>query len=417
MKIDNNKNLVGQPILKQILDLLPREKFMRLVAELETDRYYKTFYSYDQLILMLFGILSRCDSMSEVCDGMRALAGKLNHLGMEISPAKSTVGDALRNRPEELYRQYYFCLIEHFSNILSVSRKESISFDLFYSFDSTTISLFSNVLKGVGRNPKGDGQKKGGLKVHMIIDVNADTPKFVKVTDAKTHDKKFLQHLNLPAGSMVVFDKAYNHYQQFAKWTEAKVNFVCRLKDNAKYQTIGEPLYEKDLSDNEFGVYRVEHIHINYNDKEDNMKSKTLCLRLVFYKDEKGRYYKFITNNWEITAEEVALIYKYRWTIETSFKKLKQNFQLTYFYSDTENGIKTQIWCTLIAFLLMQVVQALSKSKKAMSTIASLIRIHLISNLNIIWVVTEGRKAYPKSINKRNKSPAFIQTTIFGQGR
>jgi len=371
MKIDNNKNLVGQPILKQILDILPKEKFMRLVTELNTDRYYKAFYSYDQLILMLFGIFSRCDSMSEVCDGMRALAGKLNHLGMYIAPAKSTAGDALRNRPEELFRLYYFKLIYHFSDILSVSRKEGISFAFFYSLDSTIISLFSNILKGVGRNPKGDGQKKGGLKVHMIIDVNADTPKFVKITDAKTHDKNFLNYLNLPSGSMVVFDKAYNHYLQFAKWTEKSVNFVCRLKDNAKYHTIGDVLYDKNLSENEFGVYRVEHIHLNYTDKGDNNKPKTICLRLVFYKDENGRLYKFITNNWEITAEEVALIYKYRWTIETTFKKLKQNFQLTYFYSDTENGIKTQIWCTLIAFLLMQVVQALSKSNKAMSTIAS----------------------------------------------
>ena len=361
---------------------------------------------------MLFGILSRCDSMSEVCDSMRALGGKLNHLGMEISPAKSTAGDALRNRPEELFRQFYFLLIDHFSDILSVSRKASISFALFYSLDSTIISLFSNILKGVGRNPKGDGQKKGGLKVHMIIDVHADTPKFVKITDAKTHDKNFLHHLNLPAGSMVVFDKAYNHYMQFARWTENNVNFVSRLKENAKYQTIAI-LYEKNLSDNEYGVYRVEHIHINYIDKDDNSKPKTLCLRLVFYKDEKGRDYKFITNNWEITAEEVALIYKCRWTIETTFKKLKQNFQLTYFYSDTENGIKTQIWCTLIAFLLMQVVQALYKSKKAMSTIASLIRIHLISNLCIIWIVTEGRKAYTKTIKKRNKSPAFVQLNAF----
>lgn len=142
-------------------------------------------------------------------------------------------------------------------------------------------------------------------------------------------------------------------------------------------------------------------------------KPETLCLRLVYYKDEKGRKYKFITNNWEITPEEVALIYKYHWTIELTFKKLKQNFQLHFFYSETENGIKTQIWCTLIAHLLLNVVRVLSESKKAFSTIAALIRIHLISHLNLTWVVTEGRRAYTKRTKSRNKSPANVQMSLF----
>jgi hypothetical protein len=142
-------------------------------------------------------------------------------------------------------------------------------------------------------------------------------------------------------------------------------------------------------------------------------QKKVLCLRLVFYKDEQGRKYKFITNNWEITNEEVALSYKYRWSIETTFKKLKQNFQLTYFYSDTENGIKTQVWCTLIAYLLLLVIQTISESKKALSTIAALIRMHLISHLDLIWVVTEGRSAYPKRSKVRNKGPTIAQLSLF----
>mgnify|MGYP002412338063 CR=1 FL=1 len=166
--------------------------------------------------------------------------------------------------------------------------------------------------------------------------------------------------MNPAKGSMPVFDKAYNFYQQFADWTREGINFVCRLKDNAKAQ-LQEVLFEKTLSDEEFGVYRVEHIQLEY--KRDK-KVETLCLRLVYYKDEKGREYKFITNNRDITPEEVALIYKYRWTIELTFKKLKQNFQLHFFYSETENGIKTQIWCTLIAHLLLNVVGFCPKARK-----------------------------------------------------
>ncbi len=407
---DNSKNLVGQPIFKQIVKILPKDEFHLLVSKCGSDRYYKTFFSWDQLLVMLFGIFSRCDSMGEVCDAMRALGGKLNYLGMDAAPAKSTVGDALRDRNEELFRLYYFALIAYFRPLLSVSRKKKdVSFDDFYAFDSTTVSLFSQVMKGVGRNPKGDGKKKGGLKVHMLTDVHIETAIFAKISEAKMHDKKFLAHLNPGKGSMVVFDKAYNYYRQFDEWTQEGVNFVCRLKDNAKVQ-VQEVLFERQLSKEEFGVYKEERIHLEY--KEDN-QIKTICLRLVYYKDEKNRKYKFITNNWDITSEEVALIYKYRWTIELTFKKLKQNFQLRFFYSETENGIKTQVWCTLIAHLLLQVIQVVNESKKAFSTIAALVRIHLISYLELAWVVTEGRRAYAKRIKSRNKSPAGIQLKIF----
>ena len=409
MSKDTTKNLVGQPIFKQVMKILPREQFDLLVNKCGSDRYYKSFFSWEQLVVMLFGIFSRCDSMGEVCDGMRALAGKLNYLGMDSSPSKSTAGDALRDRDNEVFKLYYFALIKYFEPLLSVSRKEKISFEKFYAFDSTTITLFSDVMKGVGRNPKGDGKKKGGLKVHMLTDVHADTAVFAKISEAKMHDKKFLQHLNPSKGSMLVFDKAYNYYRQFADWTEEGVYFVCRLKNNAKAE-VQEVLFEKLLEKDEYGVHRIEHIHLNYKKEK---QEKTLCLRLVYYWDEQGRKYKFITNNWDITAEEVALIYKYRWTIETAFKKIKQNFQLHFFYSDTENGIKTQIWCTLIAHLLLNVIRVLSKSKKAFSTVAALIRIHLISHLDLMWVVTEGRRAYAKRRISRNKSPATAQMSLF----
>lgn len=136
-----------------------------------------------------------------------------------------------------------------------------------------------------------------------------------------------------------------------------------------------------------------------------------MCLRKVTYRDDKGRVYEFITNNFEITREEVCFLYKLRWNIELLFKKLKQNFQLHYFYSETENGIKIQIWCTLIAQLLLQVLRVKSKSKKAFSTIAALVRIHLISYLEVFWMVQNSRRTYTKQ-KKRNKSPV-IQTTMF----
>ena len=226
---DTQRNLVGQLIFKQLIDFIPRYKFNLLVHEKQSDRYYKTFNSWTHLVTMLFGIFSRCDSMGEICDGMQALTGKLNHLGLEKSPAKSTAGDGLRERSNEFFQEVYFMLLEHFKPLLSVSRIDNVSFARLFIFDSSTIRLFSDIMKGVGRNPKNEGKKKGGLKVHMMIDAHSDTPEFVKISEAKHHDKNFLQYLNLAAHSMIVFDRAYNFYLQFAKWTERNINFVCRL--------------------------------------------------------------------------------------------------------------------------------------------------------------------------------------------
>jgi hypothetical protein len=140
---------------------------------------------------MLFGVLSRCDSMGETCDGMKGLASKLNHLGLEKSPAKSTASDGLRGRDNEFFQEVYFMLLKNFKDILSVSRIDNVSFAKLFIFDSSTIRLFSDIMKSVGRNPKHDGKKKGGLKVHMMIDAHSDTPEFVKISEAKLHDKNF----------------------------------------------------------------------------------------------------------------------------------------------------------------------------------------------------------------------------------
>lgn len=157
---NSKKQLVGQPIFKQLLNFVPRNKFDLLVMKHRSDRYYKTFDSWTQLVTMLFGVLSRCDSMGEICDGMQGLAGKLNHLGMDKSPAKSTAGDGLRGRDNEFFQAVYFMLLEHFKPLLSVSRIDNVSFSKLFIFDSSTIRLFSDIMKGVGRNPKNEGKRK-----------------------------------------------------------------------------------------------------------------------------------------------------------------------------------------------------------------------------------------------------------------
>lgn len=389
---------VGQPIFKQIVNLTDAVNIQGLIRKHNSDYYYKAFKTRTHLITMLFGILSRCDSMTEICEGMRALGGKLNHLGMEKAPAKSTACDGLRNRDNRFFEDLYFSLVKKYQSFLSDSRTFGLTFKEVLLIDSTTIRLFSDILKGVGRNPKGDGKKKGGLKVHMLIDAVQSVGRFIKITEAKAHDKNFLKSLELISHSMIVFDKAYNYYHQFAIWTQKQVFFVTRLKTNAVYTVIeiNRVHYRKK---GKAKVLRDEIIEMEYHPEDETGKRqmkvlKQLRLRKVCYQDEKNRYYEFLTNSFEITAEEVAFLYKKRWGIELLFKKMKQNFQLHYFYGENENAIRTQVWCTLIAQLLLTVIQKIAQTKKAFSVVAALVRMHLISMLDVNELLRSTNRNY-----------------------
>jgi IS4 transposase len=153
-------------------------------------------------------------------------------------------------------------------------------------------------------------------------------------------------------------------------------------------------------------VYREEIIEVTYL---ENKELKKLILKRVCYRDEKNRHYVFISNNLDIDSSEIALIYKKRWGIELLFKKMKQNFQLSYFYGENENAIRTQVWCTLIAQLLLTVLQKQANVKKAFSTIATLIRIHLVSLLSVIELIQNTKRAW-KVITAKTLAPNLFDT-------
>ena len=409
---DSEIKLVGQPIFKQIIDLLGVINLESIIRKHKSDYYYKAFKSKTHIITMLFGILSRCDSMGEICEGMRAMRGKLNQLGLKSSPAKSTASDGLRNRSDSFFEEIYFSLVKRYQSFLSDSRTFGLTFKEVLLVDSTTIRLFSDLLKGVGRNPKGDGKKKGGLKVHMLIDAIQQVGRFIKITEAKVHDKNFLKSLDLISHSMLVFDRAYNYYHQFALWTKNKVFFVTRQKSNAVYAVI-ETKRKHNRKKGVAKVLKEEIIELEYvpedeSGKRQNKKREKVRLRRICYQDEQNRYFVFLTNNMEITAEEVAFLYKKRWGIELLFKKMKQNFQLHYFYGENETAIRTQVWCTLIAQLLLTVLQKKAKVEKAFSIVATLVRIHLISLLDV-YELLRGTK---RSIEKQHPPPLHGQLSL-----
>jgi hypothetical protein len=372
--MNKSKNFSGQPIIKQVLNFITPKDIYRTAQKYQSDRYTKKFTTYEHLVTMIFTVISGCSSLREVSSIMLACEGKINHLGLKDFPKRSTLADANKRRSSEVFAAIYHLLYKRYHRFLSDSRVyEPVVKDL-KIVDSSTITLFSDILKGVGRNPL-NGKKKGGIKMHTMINAMEDVPCLVKFSSAATHDHTFLKELELKKGSYVVFDKGYVDYQQYQKWILEDVYFVTRQKDNARYTS----LEEFDITDKvDDAVLKDEKIELL-----DKSGIPFSLRRIAFWYDKHQKVYEFITNNFELDADKVAQIYKCRWQIETMFKRLKQNFPLKYFLGDNQNAIEIQIWVSLIIQLIMLVIQRKAQRKWAYSNMMSVIRYHLMTYIDL----------------------------------
>ena len=379
----------GQPILTQLLNLINRSKVKSLAKAGRHDRYYKYFDTYTHLVTMLYCALNRCSSSREVVSGMKVCQHKLSHLGIVKGPGKSTLCDANMNRSFEVFAGIYDSLYRQHRQLLPDSRLR-IDPKLFIA-DSSTITLFQQILKAPSPG-KMDGRRKGGIKVHTLINAAEDTPAKISFTAASANDMIFLQEISLEEGSFIVFDKGYADYSQYERFDKEGVFFVTRQRKGASYVVTEEKVISEESKG--AGVQSDKIIILGTRTHRKKVKLKT---RLVaFFDQEKDRTFEFLTNNFSLLPEQIADIYKKRWLIEILFKRIKQNFPLKYFLGDNENAIKIQIWCAFIADLLIKLVQVQLKRKWAFSNLSSIIRLHLMSYISLFGFLNNPEKLSPQ---------------------
>ena len=402
--MSKNTYFNGQPIFSQIINLLNKNEIDKIASKNNSNHYYKRFDTFQHLITMLYGTISGCNSLRELCSGIVSYGDKITHCKFSYSPRRSTVSDANKSRNYKVFEDIYDHLVEKHNPSLSDSQNTLIKGKKVYSIDSTTISLFQPIFECVGRNPM-NGKRKGGVKSHQKLDMQSGIPVKVYHSHAKEHDSLFIQHQDvMNKGEVAVFDKAYNNYSLFDKWNNDGIFFVTRLKDNAK-ETI---LQEYDLTDaTPDNILRDVRISLNY--KDDKNISKGVELRMVtFYHKEKNKCYYFLTNLFDIPAQQIALLYKKRWEIELLFKKIKQNFPLQYFYGDNQNAIQIQIWCTLISLLLINLMKKKLTKPYAFSSLVSLIQKHLFSYVKFTEFFN-NIELFSKDFVKNKGAPDGIQ--------
>jgi len=389
-----SKSFSGQPVLSQILDVIPSAIINAANRKHQSNRYYKRLPLRVHLVSLLYGVFSYCNGLRELCEGLLACEGKLSHLGLDKAPARSTISDANNKRSYQVFETIYYGLVRQYHSFISDSRLKGLSIRNLKIIDSTTIQLFSELLRGVGRNRLDGGRKKGGIKVHAMLDAFSGVTEFVRMTEAREHDRKFLYHLKLAANSWLVFDKAYNVYHQFAKWTTQKVWFVTRMKGNADFH-VTKVLVDKTRKKNVKGVLKEQYITVGV--KQNGKEVERLKLKRITFKTDEGKVYVFITNNFTLPASQIATIYKNRWMIELLFKQIKQNFPLRYFWGESPNAVKMQVYCVLIAQLLMVVIRKKAATKKSFANMITVIRLHLTSYVGLMEFIKDTYKAWRKT--------------------
>lgn len=394
--MDKGKSFVGQPILSQLLNAIPSSLIHKANRKHGASRYYKRLPFRVHLVSLLYGVFSYCNGLRELCEGMLACEGKLSHLGLDRAPARSTLSDANNNRSFLVFATIYESLVKQYHSFISDSRLKGLSIRNLRIIDSSTIQLFSEILRGVGRKPLDGSRRKGGIKVHAMMNAFSGVVEFVRITEARENDRKFLYHLKPVSNSWLVFDKGYTFYHLFSRWKDQKVWVVTRMNDNAVYH-VTKVLTDKTKQKNAKGVLKEQYITVD--EKIGNKKLGRLKLRRIVFKTGEGKEYAFMTNNFTLPASQIATIYKNRWMIELLFKQIKQNFPLRYFWGESPNAIKTQVYCVLIAQLIMVVVRKKAATKKSFANMITVIRLHLMSYVTLLEFIKDTYKAWRKTHN------------------
>jgi len=390
-----NTNFTGQPLYAQIIKLIDKSKVQKISLKGGHERYVKKFDGWTHLVVFLFAVLKHYDSLREMVIGLMSEANKLHHLGISYVARRSTLSEANNRRRSSFFESIYYSLYSKYKSSLTDSTRNYAWERCLHIMDSTTITLFSDILKGAGRNPR-HGKKKGGIKAHTVMKYEEAVPYLVRYTSAATHDHFMLKILQLPKGSFLAIDRAYIDYAKFEEMTRNGVFYVTKMKRNLTFRT-----QNSHYTVNAEGLVVCHEAIVEFVKEEIRHKSR----KIEWWDAEKKKSITLLTNNFELPAEEIVEIYRRRWEIELIFKQLKQNFPLKYFYGDSVNAIKSQIWVTLIANLLISVVKHNVKRSWSFSNLTAMINQMLMYYIDLYRYLENPEKECEKFMHTSERAP------------
>ena len=407
-----SSHFIGQPMYSQVIKLLDKSRILQISRENGGERYTKRFNGWIHLVVMLYAIIMRFDSLREITASLLTEARKLSHIGITFKIGRSTLADANKRRSEAIFESIYRDTYATYRHVLSSDSRRGKTpqwMRRLQIIDSTTITLFSNLIfKGVGRHPK-NGKKKGGIKVHTVIHAKEGVPSDIRFTSAATNDSFMLKPSSLSKGDIIAMDRAYIDYEKFEQLTEKQVIYVTKMKKSLKYEILGDTIYQTPE-----GVMEVRVQEVRFTKKKQGGETIVHNARIITYVDvRKHKLISLLTNDMEFDPSEIIEIYRRRWEIELLFKQIKQNFPLKYFYGESANAIKIQIWVTLIANLLLMVMQKQLQRPWSFSGLATMVRITLMDYVDFYSLFNFPEKDW-EDILAKTEQRFMEQLLLFG---
>ena len=377
-------------VFAQLTSFLNRSKFNRIVAKYEGDKYVKHFTCWNQLLALMFGQLSNRESLRDLIIAIEAHHQKCYHLGIGKHVTRSNQSKSNTNRDYRIFEEYAYFLV-------SEARRKRAT-EIFkldgnvYAFDSTTLCLEVFWWAKFRKH-------KGGIKIHTLYDLETQIPAFFHITSASIHDSKAMNEIPIESGAYYIFNRGYNDFKELYRIHSAESFFVVRAKKNLRYKSIKwrRRLPKGILSDAEIEltVYGTQ-------------KGYPKHLRLIrFYDEEQVREFMFLTNAMELTAQQVANLYKSRWQIEMFFKWLKQHLKIKKFWGTTENAVRIQIYSAICAYCLVAIVQHDMKLERSTYEVLQILSMSLTDTTHL-------RDLFDKNISNNDKEQSgFYEPDLF----
>jgi len=360
-------------LFSQIISKLDRNKFSKLVKEKGTDKHEKGYNSWTQLVAMLFCQFAKSQSVRDISNGLRSATGNLNHLGIERAPSKSTVSYQNKHRNWELFREYYYQLLQSLGQHAGFKQvKFKIKSKIFF-LDATTISLCLSLFDWAKYKTA-----KGAVKMHTLLDFDGNLPSYVNITDGKTADNKGAYDIPLHKGSVIVADRFYNDFHLLNVWDSKGVYFVIRHKENIQYTVIKENELPLDKHQH---ILKDEIIELKNNTSKEKYPKK--LRRVAVWDDVNKQTIELITNHLTWTANTIGELYKSRWNVEIFFRDIKQLLHIKSFIGTSQNAVMIQIWTALITILLLKALKAMAKFSWHLSNLIAFIRLNLFVKINL----------------------------------
>jgi hypothetical protein len=362
----------GRTVFAQLIEHLPHKEFQRCVARYRGDRYAKNFSCRDQYLAMAFAQFTYRESLRDIETCLGAIGGKLYHMGLRTSVARSTLADANESRDWRIYADFAQTLIAtarrlYAGDAMGVDLDQSL-----YALDSTTIDLCLALFPWARFR-----RCKAAVKMHTLLDLRGNIPAFVHITNGKVHDVNVLDQLVPEAGAFYVMDRGYLDFERLFVLTLSAAFFVVRTKSNVLLQR----RYSHPV-DRSTGVHSDQTVVLSSFESASVYPD---ALRRVSYFDaETGRGLKFLTNNFTLPALTIAYIYKQRWQVELFFKWIKQHLRIKAFYGTSENAVKTQIWIAVSVYVLVAIVRKRLGLESSLYQILQILSLTLFEKMPIL---------------------------------